>query len=52
MGPPRALRTFAAFTLLVLVASIVFGFKTGARDRAQAVVYAYAHGLATSTPER
>jgi DNA-binding NarL/FixJ family response regulator len=27
-------------------------FKTGARDRAQAVVYAYAHGLATSTPER
>jgi DNA-binding NarL/FixJ family response regulator len=27
-------------------------FKTGARDRAQAVVYAYANGLATSTPER
>jgi DNA-binding NarL/FixJ family response regulator len=27
-------------------------FKTGARDRAQAVVYAYAHGLATSSPER
>jgi DNA-binding NarL/FixJ family response regulator len=27
-------------------------FKTGARDRAQAVVYAYGHGLATSTPER
>ena len=26
--------------------------KTGARDRAQAVVYAYANGLATSTPER
>ena len=26
--------------------------KTGARDRAQAVVYAYAHGLATSTPGR
>jgi DNA-binding NarL/FixJ family response regulator len=26
--------------------------KTGVRDRAQAVVYAYANGLATSTPER
>jgi len=26
--------------------------KTGARDRAQAVVYAYANGLATSSPER